>query len=92
MENAIKNSLALGKQEIVISQPTNVYYCSIPLFLARINNLASLPKCLPSKARVPIPAYPSLVSVSVYVQGGGGGTEDGGGGSAVTSLHPGVSD
>lgn len=42
MESAVKNSPALDKQEIVIYQPTNVYYCSIPLFLARMNNLLGI--------------------------------------------------
>lgn len=42
MESAVKNSPALDKQEIVIYQPTNVYYCSIPLFLARTNNLLGI--------------------------------------------------
>lgn len=42
MENAVKNSLALDKLETVIYQPTNVYYCSIPLFLARMKNLLGI--------------------------------------------------
>lgn len=42
MESAVKNSPALDKQEILIYQPTNVYYGSIPLFLARTNNLLGI--------------------------------------------------
>lgn len=39
VESTVKNSPALDKQEIVIYQPTNVYCCIIPLFLARTNLL-----------------------------------------------------
>lgn len=75
MESAVKNCPALDKQEIVIDQPTNVYYCSIPLFLARTNNVLGIFTQVSAKeARVPIPMSLPLfgLCVSVYGEGEGG--------------------
>lgn len=76
MESAVRNSPALDKQEIAIYQPTNVCYCSIPLFLARTNNLLGIFTRVSAKegqgSDSDESAPPWSLCVCVYGEGEGG--------------------